>query len=175
MPVFTNEDASRLVDTYLVNKASMKECEFDYFSSIASDFYVEVIKQNKNDLLEELHRQANMANVKNTIRTPIEITQTINPYFKKPVIGRVFSSLSGLHSRSIYDIYRNSDFRCRMNYLISESNRFFVTLDFNLEDNGSEMRHTCTVWLNYRLTGRIPEDKEYSYQQQHDKLANVIY
>ena len=175
MPVFTDEDASKLVDSYLINKASMKECEFDYFSSVASEYYVDVIMGNKEYLLEELHRQANMVSVKNTIRAPIEITQTINPYNKKPVIGRVFSSLSGLHTRSIYDIYRNSDFRCRMNYLISDSNRFFVTLDFTIEDNGSEMRHTCTVWLNYRLTGRIPEDKEYSYQQQHDKLANIIY
>jgi hypothetical protein len=175
MPVFTEEDASKLVDTYIVNKASMRECEFDYFSSIASDYYVSLITENKDHLLEELHRQANVASVKNTIRTPIEVTQTINPYYRKPVIGRQFSSLSGLHTRSIYDIYRNSDFRCKMNYLISDSNRFFITLDFDLEDNGSEMRHTCTIWLNYRLAGRIPEDKEYSYQQQHDKSAKIIY
>ena len=153
----------------------MRECEFDYFSHVATEYYIALITQNKEHLLEELNRQAQLVHTKKTIRAPIEITQTINPYYRKPVVGRVFTSLAGLHTRSIYDIYRNSDFRCKMNYLISDSNRFFVTLDFDLEDNGSELRHTCTVWLNYRLAGRIPEDKEYSYQQQHDKSANIIY
>ena len=174
MPIFTEEDSNKITETYEHTKLSMKECEFDYFSSLAVNYYVEVIMKYKKYLLEQLNNQAKHSSAKHIVRVPIEIVETTNPYFKKPSIGRVFSSLSGLHSRCMYDIYRNSDFRSHIAYMISDSNKFFVTLDFKLEDNGEEMRHTCTVWLNYRVEGSVPENKQIAFQKQHEKVVDII-
>lgn len=157
MPLFSETNEFELTNAYESTKRSMTVCEFDYFSSVATEHYYTRICNNKHDLLSQLMNQAKMVCAKPIIRVPIDIVQTINPYYKKPIIGHTFTSPSGLHTRCLYDIYRNSDFRYRMNYLLSNSNRFFVTLDFNLEDNGSEMRHTCTLWLNYRISGNIPD------------------
>lgn len=154
MPIFTEQDGSALVDAYRVNKETMKVCEYDYFSTVATAYYFNLIQENKEKFLAELMNQAKMVSTKNVIRIPIETVQTLNQYYTKPTIGRVFTSPSGLHSRCLYDIYRNSDFRYRMNYAMSSSDKFFVTLDFTLEDNGDEMRHTCKLWLNYRLAGK---------------------
>jgi hypothetical protein len=166
MTVFTPEDEFRIRSANERRAAEDRALFFDYFCDMAVKKIVELISREKESLLKRVESNLQTYSTRNTRCVPIlqfrSFQQTCmngkryrralqDLYASISAPGSYYTSLSGLHIVDLAAIYRNSDFRQRVNEAIG-SDMFYITLTSKVDIEQKNVReYENTLWLNVRI------------------------
>lgn len=151
MSIFTVEDAERIRSIHETRAEEDKKLFFDYFCDKAVDEITDMISVNKETYLQEFEKHARTYSTRNVRSIPIlefKSAKELNPngrfsrkntqlyYSLYEPLGSYYSSLSGLHVVDLSAIYRNSEFRSRMNERLGGmfSIHMRSTIDWEMND-----------------------------------------
>jgi hypothetical protein len=163
MPIFTPEDEHRIRAVHERRASEDRKLFFDYFSDIAVQEITTFIQSCKEELLINIEQHARRYASRNVRKIPILEFKTfqqtsmagkrrrryLQEVHSNIVPGSYFKSLAGIHIVDLAAIYRNSNFRERLNEAIG-SDMFYVTLTSQptVSNEVAVREFENTLWLN---------------------------
>lgn len=166
MGIFSAEDEQRIRSIHEQRAEEDKRMFFDYFCDKAVETIVNMIAYNRDVYLQQFEEHARTYSTRHTRSIPImkfssfehrsisgklqrRYAQDFNLLYETP--GSYYTSLSGLHIVDLSAIYRNSEFRERVNAALG-SNAFTIHLVSKVDAELQDVRsYTNTLFLNINI------------------------
>lgn len=165
MAIFTPEDEKRIRYIHQQRATEDKKLFFDYFCDKAVDEITEVITYNKEAYLQEFEKHARTYSTRHVRSIPIlnfksveQLNMNAKTYRKNlqcyyaqyEPAGSYYTSLSGLHVVDLSAIYRNSEFRVKMNQRLGEA--FSITMQSTIVSEVDSVRiYENVLYLNIHI------------------------
>lgn len=166
MPIFTPEDEEHICSLHTRRVIEDRKLFFDYFGDIAVDTIVDLIQKEKNSLIERIEANISTYSMRHERRIPLLNFRTFQQTSMKGKMkrrdlqnlysiigspGTYYTSLSGMHIVDLAAIYRNTDFRQRVNEAIG-SNMFQISLSSVIDHEEDHVReYQNTLYLVVHL------------------------
>jgi len=166
MGIFNTLDEERIRTIHENRAQEDKKLFFEYFSDLAVRDILDMILEKKESYLMLIEENARRYSTRHTRQIPILQFKSVKQlnmkgknyrknaqefYSTYEPTGSYYKSLTGIHVVDLSSIYRNSDFRQRVNESLG-SDMFYISLTSKILTEHSNVRHyENTLWLNVRI------------------------